>query len=80
MHKNSTKYNIDDRRIPEELVRSLTVEAEIDGKWKVVAEVNDNIRSYLPIALNNIKSQRIRVSLHETYGAKDIKLFELRCY
>ncbi|MFR9503975.1 MAG: FAD-dependent oxidoreductase [Rikenellaceae bacterium] len=80
MHKNQTKYEYDDRRIPEELVKSATIEAKVDGDWQVVATINDNIRSYLPIALDKVKCDRIRISLHETHGATNIKLFELRCY
>ncbi|MFI3332609.1 MAG: FAD-dependent oxidoreductase [Rikenellaceae bacterium] len=80
MHKNQNKYAVGERQIPQELVRSLTIEAQVNGEWQEVAKVEDNIRSYLPVTFGQIETQRVRVSLHDTYGATDVKLFELRCY
>ncbi|MFR9598338.1 MAG: FAD-dependent oxidoreductase [Rikenellaceae bacterium] len=80
MHKNQNKYAVGERQIPQELVRSLTIETQVNGEWQEVAKVEDNIRSYLPVTFGQIETQRVRVSLHDTYGATDIKLFELRCY
>ncbi len=66
--------------IPKELVKSLTIEAKIDGQWKKVAEVQDNITRYLPVAMESVSTKELRINLHETYGANDIKLFEIGCY
>ncbi|MFR9495994.1 MAG: FAD-dependent oxidoreductase [Rikenellaceae bacterium] len=80
MHKNQTKYKVGERQIPQELVRSLTIEAQIDGQWQVISEIKDNIRSYVPVTFSQVTTSKVRILLHDTHGATDIKLFELRCY
>ncbi len=80
MHKNPAKNADQEPGVPKELVRSLTIEAKIDGQWEQVAEVKDNITRYLPVRFNTISTDELRINLHDTYGANDIKLFELGCY
>ncbi len=83
MHKDPAKSLGSIRQeagIPKELVKSLTIDAMIDGEWKQVAEVKDNITRYLPIEIDPISTKKLRINLHETYGANDIKMFEIGCY
>ncbi len=83
MHKDPAKSLGTIRQeagIPQELVKSFTIDAMIDGEWKQVAEVKDNITRYVPVRIDPISTNKLRINLHDTYGANDIKLFEIGCY
>ena len=80
MHKNPAKNYNQIEGIPPELVKSFTIDAFVEGQWKTIAKVENNIRRYVPLDFSNIKTDKIRLQFHETHGANDIKLYELRCY
>ncbi|MFI3293785.1 MAG: FAD-dependent oxidoreductase [Rikenellaceae bacterium] len=80
MHKNLSRNISQVVGVPPELVKSFTVEAMQNGRWVEVAKIEDNIRRYVPLTFESINTSEIRISLHDTYGANDIKVFELRCY
>ncbi len=80
MHKNPAKNANQEPGVPKELVQSFTIDAMIDGEWKQVAEVKDNITRYVAVEVGNISTKKLRINLHDTYGANDIKLFEIGCY
>ncbi len=66
--------------VPAELVKNFSIEAKVNGKWSTIATVKDNITRYVPVKFETIKTDAIRINLEETYGAKNIKMYELRCY
>ncbi len=66
--------------MPVELVKKVSVEAEINGSWKELAEVDNNLHRLVRLKFPSVSTSRIRVNLKETYGASDVKLFEIRCY
>lgn len=80
MHKNPRKNFNQVPGIPPELVRSFTVEAKVAGKWQEVATVEENMRRYVVVELGDIKTDAIRVKLHDTYGANNIKMYHLGVY
>ncbi len=80
MHKNPQKNFNQVPGIPPELVRSFTVEAKVAGKWQEVATVEENMRRYVVVELGDIKTDAIRVKLHDTYGANNIKMYHLGVY
>ncbi|MDF7826715.1 FAD-dependent oxidoreductase [Pontiellaceae bacterium B12227] len=66
--------------VPTELLKSLDVEARINGKWVKVGANDDNRRRLIKFDFDQIKTSGIRINLKETYGAPNAKLFEVRCY
>ncbi|MFI3306700.1 MAG: FAD-dependent oxidoreductase [Rikenellaceae bacterium] len=80
MHKNPQKLANQVPGLPPELVKSFSVDAMIDGEWQQVASVEDNIVRYVVVELNDLTTSSLRIRLHETYGAKDIKVYQLGVY
>ncbi|MFI3286220.1 MAG: FAD-dependent oxidoreductase [Rikenellaceae bacterium] len=80
MHKNEDRNALQIQQVPLELVKSLSIEAKVDGTWQEVARVEDNITRYLAVKIEPTKTKELRVNLLETHGAESIKIFELRCY
>lgn len=67
--------------MPKEMVKSAIVEAKLGGVWKEVAKVERNLHRLILLPFNNkIKSNEVRVLFNSTWGAKRVKLFEVRCY
>ena len=80
MHKNPAKSLKQSQVIPIELVKSFTIKAKIGSEWVEIAKNDDNIRRYVPISFDKISTDEIMIELHSTYGANNIKVFELRCF
>ncbi len=66
--------------VPVELLKSLDVEARVNGKWVKVGSNNDNRRRLIKFNFDQIKATGVRITMKETYGAENAKLFEVRCY
>lgn len=66
--------------VPTELLKSLDVEARINGKWVKVGSNDDNRRRLIKFDFDQVRASGVRINLKETYGAKNAKLFEVRCY
>lgn len=73
---NETFWNA----VPQELLRSLKIEAKIDGNWIKVGENYKNQRRLIKFNFDKIETSAFRIKMKETYGAKNAKLFEVRCY
>lgn len=80
IHPNIEKRRKQRPGMPVELVKKVSVEAEIDGLWKELAEVDNNLHRLVRLKFSPVSTSKIRVNLKETYGASDVKLFEVRCY
>ncbi|MDZ8117608.1 FAD-dependent oxidoreductase [Pontiella sp. NLcol2] len=66
--------------VPVELLKSLDVEARVNGKWVKVGSNHDNRRRLIKFDFDPVRTSGIRINLKETYGAPNAKLFEVRCY
>lgn len=66
--------------VPPELVKSYTVSALVNGEWVELANVENNITRYSAVEFSTVETKELKVSFNATHGAKNIKLFELRCY
>ena len=80
MRKDSRNNDLYGNHVPKEMLKALSFEARINGQWKKLGEITDNRTRLIKMKFNTIKTTAIRVKMTETYGAKDVKLFELRCY
>ena len=66
--------------VPGELLKSLECEAYVDGEWVEVGAVDANRTRLVKFRFDQVNATSIRISLKETYGACNAKLFEVRCY
>ena len=73
---NETFWN----SIPTELLKSLEVEAKVNGSWEKVGENKNNQRRLIKFAFDKVKASAVRIRMKETYGKENAKLFEVRCY
>lgn len=66
--------------VPVEMLKSLDIEARVKGKWVKIGTNAENKRRLIKFDFDQIKTTAIRINIKETYGEKDAKLFEIRCY
>ena len=66
--------------VPHELLKSLEVEARVNGKWVKIGSNENNQRRLIKFHFDSIKATAIRIRMKETYGTKNANLFEIRCY
>lgn len=82
MHKNPQK-NIQNEQIldvPPELIKTASVEVRVKGQWVEVAKIEENITRLMKTSFNQVRTTAIRVKLNETWGCKNARLYEIRCY
>lgn len=75
--KNNDQFT---NTIPVEMLKSLDLEVRIDGKWVKVGENLSNRKRLIQFDFDKVKTTAIKINLKETYGAKNIRLYEVRCY
>ena len=80
MHKDSAKNSGQIFGLPPELVKSLSVEIQQGGTWKEVGAKEENITRHVAFSFPEAETTAVRLKLKDTYGAANIKLFEVRCY
>ncbi len=80
MHKNPKKNIEQIPGVPPELVKSFSVDVKVGKEWQEVAKVEDNIVRYVKVDMGGIKSNSLRIRLHDTYGANNIKMYHLGIY
>ena len=77
---SSTRQNQQKIGVPEELVRSFTVELLQNGKLLAKQAITDNIQRLVRIPLPPTVCDTVRIRFSETWGDPCIKLFEARIY
>ncbi|WPR71351.1 FAD-dependent oxidoreductase [Flavobacterium sp. NG2] len=80
MRKDKRNDKIYTNTIPVEMMKSLALEARVNGSWMPLGTIDNNRTRLIKFNFNSVKTTAIRVKLKETYGAKNAKLFEIRCY
>jgi hypothetical protein len=66
--------------VPPELLKSLSVEAQVDGRWVELGSIDNNRTRLIQVDFGKVETTAVRLHLQETYGHPTAKLFELRCY
>ena len=66
--------------IPRELLKSLKVEGRVNDKWVSLGSLEKNRTRLIKFQFDSLKTTAIRIHMKETYGHKNAKLFEVRCY
>ena len=80
MHKNPAKNEKQLLVVPPELIKTLSVEVREKGKWRTVASVENNMTRQIKIQFDEVKTTAVRLNLKETWGDKNIRLYEVRAY
>ncbi|KAA1242871.1 FAD-dependent oxidoreductase [Aquimarina sp. RZ0] len=80
LRRDSLENDVYTTQIPKELLKSLDVEARVNGKWVKVGTIEKNRTRLIKFHFEKIETTAIRINLKETYGNKNCKLFEARCY
>jgi len=63
------------------IARRFHLEAEVDGQWRVLARVEDNVRTRCRLVLGDVVvTERIRLVIEQTHGSRSAGLVEWRCY
>jgi hypothetical protein len=66
--------------IPQELLKSLQIEARVKGKWVGLSSLEKNRTRLIKFKFDRLQTTAVRIQMKETYGHKNAKLFEVRCY
>jgi hypothetical protein len=66
--------------VPPELLRSLDIAVRIHGQWEGLGSVEENRTRLIKFMFPRIKTAALRIRMRETYGHKNVRLFEVRCY
>lgn len=80
MRKDSKNDERFTNTVPEEMLKSLEVEARVRGRWQKISSIEENRTRLIKFNFETIKTTAIRLRLKETYGKTSVKLFEIRAY
>ena len=80
MRKDSRNNELFTNGVPVELLKSLSLEGRVNGNWVSLGKIDHNRTRLIKFNFNATKVTAIRVKMTETYGAENVKLFEIRCY
>jgi len=65
---------------PEVCVKAYTLSFWKDGEWVQVVEETDNYQRHRIHRFDPVVSQKLRLTLHETHGARSARVYEIRVY
>ncbi|ANW96625.1 fumarate reductase [Wenyingzhuangia fucanilytica] len=80
MRKDSRNDELYGNHVPKEMLKSLSCEGRVNGQWIKLGEINANRTRLIKFNFEPNKVTAIKLKMTETYGAKNVKLFEIRCY
>lgn len=80
MRKDSRNDDLYGNSIPKEMLKTLSFEGRVNGEWKNLGKIADNRTRLIKLKFDTIKTTAVGIKMTETYGAKNVKLFEVRCY
>ena len=80
MLKESTVDETHWNDVPVELMKTLDLEARVNGQWVKIGSIEKNKTRLVKFNFDTVRTTAVRINLKETYGAKIAKLFEVRCY
>ncbi|KMT64445.1 FAD-dependent oxidoreductase [Catenovulum maritimum] len=75
--KNDENFN---NTVPEEMVKSISLQARVKGKWQTIETIKENRTRLIKFNFDSIKTTAVRIRVDETYGDPRVKLFEIRAY
>ena len=76
-HKESHTFGT---TVPPEMLKSLEIQARVNGKWVSLDSTEYNRTRLIKFRFDQIETPEVRIQMKQTYGCKNAKLFEVRCY
>lgn len=80
LRKDSRNDELYTNGIPQEMLKTLSLQGRSNGKWIPLGKIEQNRTRLIKFKFDKINVSAIKISLTETYGAANAKLFEVRCY
>ncbi|MCL5245654.1 FAD-dependent oxidoreductase [Cellulophaga sp. 20_2_10] len=80
MRKDSRNDKLYANGVPKEMVKAVRIQGRVNGTWKDLGTIELNKTRLIKFQFLSTKVTAIKITITETYGAKDVKLFEVRCY
>ncbi len=80
MHKNPAKNRGQHTEVPQELIKSMSVDVQMGGNWKEVASVENNLTRLIRFSFEPLKITAVRLNIKATHGKPTAKVFEIRAY
>ena len=80
MRKDSRNNDLYGNHVPKELLKSLSIQGRVKGQWVELGAIEENRTRLIKFKFDETLVSAIKINLKETYGAENIKLFEVRCY
>ncbi|VGO20490.1 FAD-dependent oxidoreductase [Pontiella sulfatireligans] len=80
MHKNPAKNEGQHTTVPPELIKTMTIDAQVNGKWVQVATVENNLVRRIKTEFPTVRATAIRLNIKEVHGKPTAKVFEVRAY
>lgn len=80
MRKDSKNDDLYANHIPHEMIKTLKFYARVKGQWISLGLIENNRTRLIKCQFETLSTTAIKVEMTETYGANNVKLFELRCY
>lgn len=80
MLKNTRETEAYTTKIPIELLKSAELYLLVEEQWIKYAVLEENQRRLIKFSFDQLEVKSFKLKLTECYGAKNAKLFEVRCY
>jgi hypothetical protein len=80
MRKDSKNDELYGNSVPKEMLKALSVQGRVNGTWIDLGNITKNRTRLIKFNFEAIKTTAVRIIMTETYGAPNVKLFEVRCY
>lgn len=80
MLKNTRENEAYTTIVPPELLKHLELFLQINGKWSKIDVLDNNQRRLIKFHFEPTQVSGFKLKMKETYGAKNVKLYEVRCY
>ncbi|WP_282135538.1 FAD-dependent oxidoreductase [Seonamhaeicola maritimus] len=80
MLKNTRENDAYTTIIPPELLKSMSLQVIINGDWEDYGEIKNNQKRLIKFSFDEVLTKGFKFILHDTYGAENVKLYEVRAY
>ncbi len=80
MRKDSRNDELFGNSIPKEMLKSLSLQGRVNGQWVDLGSIDENRTRLIKFHFKPTRLTAVKLMMTETYGAENIKLFEVRCY
>ncbi len=80
MLKDSRNDELFGNSIPKEMLKSLSLQGRVNGQWVDLGSLDENRTRLIKFHFKPTRLTAVKLKMTETYGAENVKLFEVRCY